>query len=299
MKNKILVVDGNNLLHRVYYKFSSMRSFNGSSTSISYGFPMVLQSIITKIKPKKVIVVFDGGRSKYRIDLLPDYKRRIRKDSFDADDFYRQFDIVKKFLEILCIPYIQMENEEADDLIWLVARKFKRKYRVIIMSSDKDFNQLLSKNITIWNPKRKMMVTIDNVKELFGYHHYQCVDYLSLDGDNSDNIKGYKGVGIKTAIKFLEEHNSIKEYLLSPKEITFKKIDKPQLEEIWLKNRLLIDIKLYCRKYIDYKKFKRSRTIFNKEIDIKELKLICADNSIKSFIKKPFIKTFKNLLKNA
>jgi len=293
--SKVLVIDGNNLLYRVYYKFSSMRAMDGTPTGISYGFPMVLQSLIVKFKPSQVVVVFDGGNAKKRLEILPEYKLREKKEGFDKEDFMRQWEVVKRFLEILCVPYIQIRYHEADDLIWLVARGLKRRNRVIIVSSDKDFVQLLGKNVEIWNPSKKVLITTKNAKVVMGYESYQCVDYLTLDGDKSDNIPGYPGVGPVTAKAFLEEHNSITDFLKSGAE-KFKKIEPEPLEAVYRVNRAIIDIKYFCRKYITYKDFKSARVLINDTIDTETLAYICADNSIKTFIKKPFIKAFKNLL---
>lgn len=294
-RSKVIVIDGNNMLHRAYYKFSAMRSISGTPTGITYGFTYILKSLLTQFRPDKLYVVFDGGRSKERMALLPDYKVRDKKEAFDADDFYRQRDITLEILKCLGVNVIQKAKTEADDMIWLLIRKLRRDHIITLISSDKDFNQILSKYVNIFNPGKKCLVTIDNVKKLFGYEATECVDYLILDGDNSDNIKGYPGVGPKTAIKFLGLHNSIREYLIAPPNIQFMKWERRKLEEVYLLNRQLIDLRLFVRKYLTYKDIK----VMNKnvkEINLKELTFLCGENSIRTFTKPPFIKEFKNLL---
>lgn len=293
-KNNILIIDGNNALYRAYYKFNSLRSVSGTPTGITYGFTYILKALLIKFKPKDLYVIFDGGRSSERKVILPSYKKRDKKEGWDANDFFRQKEITLEILKCLGVKVIEKKHTEADDMIWLLTRRLKRKNHVTIVSSDKDFNQLLSKNVDIWNPAKKGLITIDNIKTIFGYEAYQCVDYLILDGDKSDCIPGYPGVGPKTAIKFLEEYGSIYNYL-NNQEYKFKKWDRGKLETLYVDNKQLIDLRLFVRKYLH----SRDLIIKNKNIkhiDEKELKFLCGENSIKTFVKPPFIKEFKNIL---
>ena len=292
--NEIMVIDGNNLMYRAYYKFSAMKSLSDTPTGITYGFTFILKGLITTLYPDDVYIVFDGGRSKERMDICPGYKDREKKEGWDGNDFYRQKGITLEILKCLGIKVIEKAKTEADDVIWLLIRKLRKHNKVTLISSDKDFNQCLSKNVNIWNPGKKCLVTTDNVKQLFGYEAKDCVDYLILDGDKSDKIDGMPGVGPKTAIKFLEEYGSIYNYLDNP-ELQFKKWDRGKLEETYIRNRELIDLRLFVRKYLSYKDL----VVMNdnvKEIDFRELSFICADNSIRTFTKPPFVKVFKNLL---
>lgn len=294
----IIVVDGNNAAYRAYYKHSALKSINGTPTGIIYGFTHIIKGLLTQFKPDDIYVVFDGGRSKERMKILPNYKNRDKtkagKRDFDKDDFYRQMQISGQILKCLGIKVIQRPKTEADDIIWLLIRKLKRKNKITLVSSDKDFNQCLSDNVEIWNPGRKLIVTTKNIKNQFGYEAKDCVDYLVLDGDASDKIPGMPGVGPKTAIKFLDEWGSIENYLSDPKS-QFKKWDRDKLKNVYKINKPLIDLRIFARKYLTSKDL----VIFNKgikKIDKKELAFICADNSIRTFIKPPFIKAFQNLL---
>lgn len=295
MKNKVLIIDGNNMLYRAYYKFNNLRSSKGLLTSIIYGFPYILQSLIKLQKPDKVYVVFDGGRDPKRIELLPDYKKREKKAGFDAENFFFQKDELIKFLDILGIPHLTVEKREADDIIWLMARKLKRlKNNVVIVSSDKDFNQLICEGITIWNPKADKRFTVKNLKKEIGYEPHECVDYLILDGDTSDNIKGMPGVGNARALNFIKEQGSIRKYLTSDcDEMT--SFPKVRLEEVFLLNRQLIDIKLFCRRYLKDVKITLPEPKV-KKVSKKKIAFFCSKYSITSFNKNEFVKTFKNLL---
>lgn len=295
MKNKVLIIDGNNMLYRAYYKFSNLRTSKGVLSGCIYGFPYILNSLIKFHLPTDVIVVFDGGRDKKRLDLLPDYKgSRKPKVSFDAEDFYRQRDEVIKILITLGIKIIRQKDKEADDIIWLIARRYKRTWQVVIVSSDKDFVQLISKNISIWNPKLSIRITHQNCKKIMGYNPEQCVDYLTLDGDVSDNIKGLTGVGPASINDFFNKGYTIESYLVS-NDIELPKFKKSLLEDVFLLNRKLINIRLFVRKYMS---LKDTTMIIPKKIKPKELAYICSNHEISTFSNKGFIHAFEKLFKN-
>ena len=113
-KNKeILIVDGNNMLHRAYYKFSAMRSMSGTPTGITYGFIYILKGLISQLKPDDVYIIFDGGRSKERMGILNSYKDREKKEGWDADDFYRQKGLTNDMLTCLGVKVIEKKKTEA------------------------------------------------------------------------------------------------------------------------------------------------------------------------------------------
>ena len=216
-----------------------------------------------------------------------------RKD-FDIDDFVSQQKDVKEILTCLGIPYVSKKGLEADDIIWLYARKYKRKGSVVIVSTDKDFNQLLSNRVSIWHPWKNKRITHKNLEKEYGYTPDQCVDYLSLVGDDSDKIPGAKGIGHKTAIKFIEEYGSINAYRLG-KGDEMKKFTRKQSEELFYRNRTLIDTRFFCRRYLKLKEIPL-KSPKGKNINKKGLSLICRKYSITTFIEPAFLKPFKQLL---
>lgn len=296
-RDKLLIIDGNNLLHRAYNKFSSMVSSDGKKSSIIYGFPFILSPLIRLLKPTDVLVVFDGARDKERLKILPDYKggrEGKRKDEFDRDDFEAQKKILKNVLSCLGIPYTTPKGREADDLIWLFCRRYRWKGSSIILSTDKDFHQLLSHKLSIWHPWKKERITHKNVEKLYGYSPEECVDWLTLCGDKSDNIQGIKGIGPKTARKFLDQYGSLKNYVKGEGP-EYKKMTRAAAEEVFLEAQTLINIRKFCRRHIPQKEV----VVDNPSkgyIDDKELRCIASDYSITTFYKPNFIKPFKDLL---
>ena len=141
-KNKpILLIDGNNLLYRCYYKFSGMVSKKGKPSSMVFGYPYTLRSLLNRFEPKEVYNVFDGGRDRKRMEILPTYKEREQKLGFDIDDFREQKQVVMDLLTNMNLSVIWERYKEADDLIYILVRKLSKNNKVIIVSSDKDFNQ--------------------------------------------------------------------------------------------------------------------------------------------------------------
>lgn len=293
MKNAI-VIDGNNLLYRALKTFSRL-SYDGKSTSMIYGFPNILRSLITQLNADQVFVVFDGGkRSAYRLKLLPGYKDRDKGDDFDFEDFKRQKEAVIKGLEILGVPVIVKRGWEADDIIWLVARRLKRTRKVIIVTTDKDFNQFISKQVSIWNPFKNLRISHKNAYSVAGYHPHETVDWLVLDGDKSDCIPGVPGFGKVTIRKFLDQFGSIKNYLT--KDLgEFGKHKKRDIEEIYLLNRQLIDVRLLLRREkATLKSLDISLEPKNK-LKKKKLRGYISTYDLRSLEKENFLKAFKRL----
>lgn len=294
MKDKYLLIDGNNILHRAYHQYKNMRSSDGKPSGVVFGAPYILWSLIRNHKPTDVLVVFDGGRDKNRLAVHPEYKKRQPKADFDYEDFISQKTDVQRIFECLGVKMAFKKGLEADDIIWLYARRLSRKGQVMIVSTDKDFVQLIDKNISLWNPWKNERISHLNYHKHYKFSPAQCVDYLILDGDKSDNIPGYKGVGEKTAIKFLNDYTSIENYLSDDK-LADKKIKKELLVDIYKRNKLLIDIKFFCK--TTKLKLTDIPIIKPEKINKKELALVCSDYDINLFSKDDFILTYKKIMK--
>ena len=289
-KNSILLIDGNNLLFRCYYKFAGMVSKSGTPSSMVFGYPYTLRSAINKFNPYMVINVFDGGKDNNRLGIHQDYKKREPKLGFDIEDFKVQKEMVMKLLLSLNNHVVWERYKEADDFIYSLVRKYKKKYDIIIVSSDKDFNQLVEKGVTCFNPHKGISITHKNMKRHFGYDPYECVDWLILDGDSSDNIPGYKGLGPKTIRAFLDEHSSIKKYLKGG--FSFKRINNELLATVYKRNRYLIDLAYF------YRKFNRKTSIpfyGIPKFDRDKIWRISTNYDINTFLKTDFQKPFKKL----
>jgi len=293
MKNKRLVIfDGNHLAYRAYYKFTNLKTLDGVRTAVIYGMPYVAESLIRRLGPDEVVVVFDGGRSEFRMDLLPSYKQREKKLGFDHSDFYKQKDVGMELFQALGLQVCWKKKHEADDLIAMIARRYAQQgWDIVIVSGDKDFNQLIDDDISIYNTSKSLMYTRLNLKKQLGYSPEQTVDYLSLLGDKSDKIDGYPGIGPVKALQILNEHKSVKNFLKS--DAKFGKVNKDQLREIWVRNKKLIDLKYFYRKFLMQEAIPWASPEYG--MDEEKLRLLCGSYEINSFLKPQFLKTFKTL----
>lgn len=292
MSRKLIILDGNHLAYRAYYKFPNLKTLDGVNTSIVYGIPYIVESLIRKFIPDKAIITLDGGRSSFRQELLPEYKARDQKLGFDKEDFYRQRDDAMRFMDALGLKIAHKKGFEADDLIAMISRRYATQaWDIIIISGDKDFNQLISDSISVFNTGRGILYDIDNLKEYVGYNPDQCVDYLCLTGDKSDGIPGYPGIGEKRGLNFLSQYGHINSYLESGQK--FGKIDNEKLKEIWKRNKKIIDLKYFYRNFlmgipIPYI---NDDTFFNE----RKLKRLCGEFETNSFLKVQFINTYHHL----
>jgi DNA polymerase I len=295
MKKRVIIVDGNNALHRSYHKFKNMKSKKGEPSSIIYGFPLIISGLIRKFNPNHFVIAFDHSRNKHRMAALPNYKNREHRLDFDYEDFNKQCEIARKAMTALGIDYIRIKGQEADDIIYMLIKKYLKKgfTDIIIISSDKDFQQLITKEVSIWQPNHNRLLTYKNHESVFGYTVKQSLDYLILDGDKSDKIPGYRGMGEKKITAFLKEHTSIRKFLKSDK--THKTMSKEELEVIYKRNRLLIDIRYFCRKFIDKADMKITKG--KKKIDSIYLSDLTNTYDIKTFMSGTFLKPFKTIIK--
>lgn len=209
---KIILVDGNNLLFRSYYATAYngnfMKNSKGFPTNALFGFSNMINKIILEEKPTYILAAFDKGKT-FRHEKYSEYKAgRIEM----PDELRVQFPIAKKLLELMGIKYYEIENYEADDIIGTFS-KFcdNTKYTGTIISSDKDLLQLITDSVDIKLLKSKDYIRYnpESFYEEYKIKPINIIDLKSLMGDSSDNIKGVKGIGEKTALKLLQEYKTL------------------------------------------------------------------------------------------
>jgi DNA polymerase I len=296
MKSTALVIDGNNRLYASYFAYEAF-SFKGKPTSCIMGVPTMVRALVNNFKPNAVTIVWDGHKNprRYRESLLPDYKKH-RKDNtlVDLDDLIRQKLILHDLFNSLGVTQVLVEDLEGDDTLYAVVQQLKRKYdHIIINSGDKDFNQMISPNITIFSESKKKMITESNSLKEFGYKASETVDWLSLVGDKSDDIPGLPGCGKKTARLLLDKYGSISNFLDSGDE--FPRVNREVLLATFKTNLRLISLKFFYRKFV--RKKKKMVYVGKKYPSIKPQKFLRIANKagVKRFIDPNFIKPFKEL----
>jgi len=213
--SKVLFIDGLNTFFRCW-STNPMMNEDGEHVGGVVGFLRSIGKVIRDENPTRVVVVFDGkGGSQKRRELFPQYKAD-RKVKFRVNRQYegmmseedeqvslkRQISWLGNILNVLPVTTLIYDNIEADDVIGYLSKQvLKEDESGIIFSSDKDFLQLVSSNIQVWNPLKKKRMDIDTIKNEYGIHPHNFIWYRVLDGDKSDNIDGVKGCGLKTLQK--------------------------------------------------------------------------------------------------
>ena len=210
---KIILVDGNNLLFRSYYATAYtgnfMKNSKGFPTNALFGFINMMNKIIEEEKPTYIMVAFDKGKT-FRHDKYDWYKDgRIET----PDELKQQFPVAKQLLNAMGIKYLEIDNYEADDIIGTFADYCDKDKNFIgtIISSDKDLLQLISDDIDIKLLKQKDYIRYNRrtFESEYGIEPINIIDLKSLMGDSSDNIPGVKGIGEKTALKLLQEYKTL------------------------------------------------------------------------------------------
>lgn len=210
---KIILVDGNNLLFRSYYATAYsgnfMKNSKGFPTNALYGFTNMINKIINEECPTYMIVAFDKGKT-FRHEKYEQYKDgRIEM----PDELKVQFPLAKELLTHMGIKYYECDNYEADDIIGTFAKYCDEEDDFIgtIVSSDKDLLQLISHDVDIKLLKQKDYIRYNekSFKEAYGIEPINIIDLKALMGDSSDNIPGVKGIGEKTALKLLHDYKTL------------------------------------------------------------------------------------------
>lgn len=212
--NRLFLIDAYALIYRSYYAFIRNPMFNaeGFNTSTVFGFMNTLEDILSKENPTHLAVAFDLPGNTFRNSLYPLYK--ANRDA-TPEEISKSVPIIKEILEAYDIPVLELEGYEADDIIGTIAKKASSEgFQVFMVTPDKDYIQLLDKNIFILKPGKSgsgsEIISVDNLRNFFDVESpSQFLEFLALIGDKSDNVPGAPGIGEKTAAKLLLEHGTL------------------------------------------------------------------------------------------
>lgn len=210
---KIVLVDGNNLLFRSYYATAYngnfMRSSKNFPTNALFGFVNMMNKIIDEEKPTYIMVAFDKGKT-FRHLKYENYKGGRMET---PDELKMQIPYSRKILTAMGIKYYEIDNYEADDIIGTFARYCDedKNLDALIISSDHDLLQLISDSVSMKMLKTKDYIKYDKKAFIseYGIEPLRVIDLKALEGDSSDNIPGVKGIGEKTALKLLQDYKTL------------------------------------------------------------------------------------------
>lgn len=213
-----MLLDTYGLVYRAFFALPPLTTTRGVPINAAYGFTMMLNKIVTDEKPTHVIAAFDKGLPAHRVALYQQYK--AQRDQM-PDDLRPQFALVRQILQTNRIPILEIEGEEADDVIATLARQAKEAgERALVVTGDLDLLQLADEATTILMTRRGItdLARYDPaaVRERFDLDPKQLPDYRGLKGDPSDNLPGIPGVGEKTAIKLIKAAGSLDALVADP-----------------------------------------------------------------------------------
>ena len=221
LNDRVLVIDGLNTFIR---SFAVNPAINEDGLHIGgmMGFLKSIRYTCDILKPSRCIIVFDGkDGSKRRRKIYPEYKenRKVKQrlnrnvdwgtaPQDEEESMKQQMGRLIEYLEQLPLTLISIDGIEADDTIAYISQQLLPKSDIFIMSTDKDFLQLVDDRVKVWSPTKKKLYTTNEVFEEYGIHSKNMLTYRILDGDKSDNIAGIKGAGLKSIKKFCPEISS-------------------------------------------------------------------------------------------
>ncbi|MFQ5916835.1 MAG: 5'-3' exonuclease H3TH domain-containing protein [Candidatus Binatia bacterium] len=204
---RLYLIDGSSYIFRAFFGLPPLSNSSGMPTQAIYGFTTMTLKFLKEHHPELIAVVFDTGRETFRTQMYHEYKGN-RPEA--PADLIPQFPYIRKVLQAMNIPALELEGFEADDLIATLAKNFSsQETEVVIVSGDKDLMQLVGGSIRLLDTMKSQWIGVEEVKKKFGVEPHQVVEVMGLMGDPSDNIPGIKGIGEKTAIPLIQKFENL------------------------------------------------------------------------------------------
>lgn len=221
---KLLLIDGNSLVHRAFHALPPLSTSTGIPTNAVLGFTKMLLRVLDETAPSVVIVAFDKSRITFRNEAFGDYKANRPST---PEDLRPQLALAKEVLNAMRIPVFELEGFEADDIIGTFCRLAEEQdLATVVVTGDQDALQLVSPVTTVLITRKGISeietYTEDAVVARFGLRPAQLIDMKGLAGDTSDNIPGVPGIGIKTAAKLLNTYGTLSELLTRTEELPLR-----------------------------------------------------------------------------
>ena len=216
MSKRLFLIDAYALIFKYYYAFMGrpMRNRDGLNTSVVFGFTKFLRDILKREKPDLIGVAFDPPGGSFRGDIFPEYKANRPPT---PEDIKISVPYVKRLVEAMCIPVLEVKGFEADDVIGTLAKLgSKAGYEVFMVTPDKDYGQLVDERCKIYTQKGDDIIIVDKaaIEAKYGFSDPLLVrDMLALWGDASDNIPGVPGIGEKGACKLVNAYGTVENIL--------------------------------------------------------------------------------------
>ena len=231
-REKFAVLDGSSLFFRAFYALQLPPNARGIHTNAVHGFAMMLVKLLKELAPTQIVIAFDKSRTTFRTALYPDYKGTRDKT---PEELIAQIPLLKELAQSLGIPFLELDDYEADDIIGTLATQAAEGgTETVVVTGDRDALQLIRDGLTVVLTKKGISDTraYDTAafEEEYGFAPIRLIDMKGLMGDSSDNIPGVPGVGPKTATKLLLAYGTIENVLDHAAEVSGKKLSASLVE---------------------------------------------------------------------
>jgi DNA polymerase I len=250
--HKVLLLDGHSLAYRAFFALpDTLVTSSGQVTNAVYGFTAMLIKLLADERPQGVVVCFDKGTPQFRLDRYALYKAGR---AATPDLFRQQLPLIREVLEALCIPMIELEGYEADDLLATLTKHARAEAcDVIIVTGDRDILQLVRDGVTVIMTRRGIsdVTRYDRpaVLERYSVTPEQWIDFVALKGESADNLPGVPGIGDKTAAQLINKYGDIEQVITHADELTpkLREAVKTNADQVRINKelgRLLDDVRL-------------------------------------------------------
>jgi DNA polymerase I len=224
----VYLIDGSAYIHRAYHAIQGLSNSRGLPTNAVFGFTRMLIKLIDERCPTHAAMFFDARGPTFRHGLFADYKANRPPM---PEEMAVQIPYIKDITAAYRLPVFEMPGYEADDLIGTFARQLAGAgYAVVVVTGDKDFLQLVSEQISLWDPMKETTTDLGTLKENMGIEPRQVVEVMGLSGDATDNIPGVPGIGPKTALDLIKAFGTIENLYAQVDHIIRKKQQANLLE---------------------------------------------------------------------
>lgn len=203
----LYLVDGSSYIYRAFHALPNLTNSHGDATGAILGVANMLRRLLQENDPEHIAIVFDAKGPTFRHERYPEYKANRPPMPRELSD---QVEAILEFVNLMGLPLLQIDGVEADDVIGTLSRQAEEQgMDCVISTGDKDLSQLVTEHTRLVNTMTDEHLDLAGVKEKFGVRPDQIIDFLSLTGDKSDNIPGVDKCGPKTALKWLDQYETL------------------------------------------------------------------------------------------
>jgi len=249
-------VDGTAYIHRAYHAVRNLSNSHGFPTNAIFGFSNMLLKLLADKNPLYLSIVFDSKGPTFRHEIYEKYKANRPPM---PDEMAHQIPFIKEIVTCFNLKMIEMPGYEADDIIGTMARMAEEQgYRVVMITGDKDFRQLITPRVSMWDTMQDKVTDEIAIRELYGIEPGQVIDVMGLAGDAADNVPGVPGVGEKTALKLIKEFGSFDQTLEQADHVKGNKLREnlKKFRESAIMSRKLVTIDRFVPLEVDMEELK-------------------------------------------